>query len=61
VTIEVIDDGQGIADSARPGVGIASMRERAAEIGGACAVEAVNLDGSGTRVHARLPGRGLEG
>ena len=61
VTIEVIDDGRGIAGSARPGVGIASMRERAAEIGGACTVEAANPDGSGTRVRAELPGRGLEG
>lgn len=55
LTIDVVDDGRGIADSARAGVGITSMRERAAEIGGECTVEPVGEDGSGTRVHARLP------
>ncbi len=53
VTVEVTDDGAGIAASATPGVGLSSMRERAAEMGGSCAVGA-GPDG-GTRVLARLP------
>lgn len=53
LTVEVTDDGVGIAASATPGVGLSSMRERAAETGGACEV-AAGPDG-GTRVRARLP------
>ncbi|MBM7518391.1 sensor histidine kinase [Nocardioides nitrophenolicus] len=34
VRLEVSDDGHGIGDAAVPGVGMASMRERAAELGG---------------------------
>jgi signal transduction histidine kinase len=51
--LEVLDDGRGLPDDHRAGVGIASMRERAEELGGTCAVEAI--DGQGTRVRARLP------
>jgi two-component system NarL family sensor kinase len=51
--IEIIDDGIGIAPTHRAGVGLASMRERAAELGGTCVVE--SLPGGGTRVIARLP------
>ena len=51
--LEVVDDGVGLPRDYRAGVGIASMRERADELGGTCDVEA--LDGRGTRVHARLP------
>lgn len=58
--VEVVDDGKGVGQLAKPGVGVASMRERAAEIGGACIVESVNPDGSGTRVRALLPGPGLQ-
>ncbi|RKT20110.1 histidine kinase [Streptomyces sp. 1114.5] len=52
----VEDDGQGPGpgDPARPGVGLRSMSERAAEIGGSCTVDAL---GRGTRVHAVLPRR----
>ncbi|MEV7807815.1 sensor histidine kinase [Microbispora sp. NPDC088329] len=39
--------------SARPGVGTASMRERAAELGGTCVIGP--RPGGGTRVLARLP------
>lgn len=53
VTVEVVDDGVGITTSVEPGVGLASMRERATEMGGTCRVEPVP-DG-GTRVLARLP------
>lgn len=47
------DDGQGFADEVRPGVGLSAMRERAAELGGECTVEA--KPGAGTRVTAVLP------
>lgn len=57
--IEVVDDGRGVVQPVKPGVGIASMQERAAEIGGRCLVESVNPDGTGTRVSALLPGPGL--
>ena len=51
--LEVSDDGRGIAEDHRPGVGLRSMRERAEELGGSCEIEAV--PGGGTRVRARLP------
>jgi signal transduction histidine kinase len=51
--IEVLDDGRGVADGARPGTGLESMRERAEEVGGAVAIEA--RPEGGTRVLARLP------
>jgi signal transduction histidine kinase len=53
LTVEVTDDGTGIPGSATPGVGLSSMRERAAETGGSCELTA-GPDG-GTRVLARLP------
>jgi len=51
--LEVSDNGQGIRDDIRMGVGLTSMRERASELGGECTVE--NLAGGGTRISARLP------
>ncbi len=51
--ILVSDDGVGIPDGYRAGVGIASMRERAADLGGTCVVE-VGPDG-GTVVRGWLP------
>jgi len=53
LTLDVTDDGVGLADSTAPGVGLASMRERAEELGGTCQV----LPGrpAGTRVLAQLP------
>lgn len=51
--LEVCDDGRGLSDGARAGVGLRSMQERAAELGGTCTVEPAV--GRGTRVHARLP------
>ena len=50
--LEVTDDGTGLTPDRVPGVGIESMAERAAEVGGTC-VCAATLPG--TRVHARLP------
>jgi signal transduction histidine kinase len=49
----VADDGVGLPPGCRAGVGMASMRERAAELGGTCVVAA--LPSGGTRVAARLP------
>lgn len=51
--VQVTDDGIGAGASWRPGVGLASMRERAAELGGTLSVEP-GADG-GTRVLAKLP------
>lgn len=51
--IEIEDDGSGIPDEPRGGVGLQSMRERAAELGGHCSV-AVRPEG-GTLVQAHLP------
>ena len=51
--LEIADDGCGLPDDHRAGVGMASMRERAEELGGRCEIEAV--DGHGTRVRALLP------
>ena len=52
--LEVADDGRGIGEGRRAGVGMASMRERAEELGGECRVEAAP-SGGGTRVRALLP------
>jgi signal transduction histidine kinase len=51
--LEVRDDGDGIAGDHIAGVGLLSMRERAAELGGTCAVEPIPE--GGTRVLVRLP------
>jgi signal transduction histidine kinase len=51
--VEVIDDGCGLPAVRQAGVGLQSMRERAAELGGVCVIEAAAT--GGTRVAARLP------
>jgi signal transduction histidine kinase len=56
VTVEVTDDGRGLPADLRAGVGLHSMRERAAEMGGECRVEPAPR--GGTRVLARLPRSG---
>ena len=53
LTLEVTDDGAGLPPDRRAGVGLASMRERAAELGGQYLVEP--RPGGGTRVLATLP------
>jgi signal transduction histidine kinase len=53
LTVVVEDDGRGIGDARGSGVGLSSMHERAAELGGECRFEA--RPGGGTRVVARLP------
>jgi signal transduction histidine kinase len=54
VVLRVQDDGAGIAADARPGVGLASMRRRAEELGGTLEVESSS---QGTLVRATLPVR----
>lgn len=51
--VEVTDDGRGWEGRLIPGVGIQSMRERAADLGGTLTIEPVR--GGGTTVRARLP------
>ncbi len=51
--VTVSDDGKGLPADARAGVGMSSMRERAAELGGTCVVR--GRRGGGTVVHAELP------
>jgi two-component system NarL family sensor kinase len=51
--IEVADDGAGLPERYRAGVGLASMRERADELGGSLQLE--SPPEGGTRVRATLP------
>jgi signal transduction histidine kinase len=51
--VEIIDDGVGLPAERHMGVGLLSMRERAAELGGSCTIEKMN--GAGTRVCTQLP------
>jgi signal transduction histidine kinase len=53
LTVAVADDGVGMAEDSTPGVGLASMRQRADELGGSLQVEPTG--GGGTTVIARLP------
>jgi signal transduction histidine kinase len=56
LVLTVTDDGVGIAPGAPRGVGLSSLRERAAELGGSCSVQSP-ADG-GTVVRAVLPADG---
>jgi len=51
--VTITDDRVGLPAAPRRGVGLGSMRERAAELGGACVVE--SAPSGGTRVIASLP------
>jgi len=51
--VEITDDGLGLPAAHRAGVGLLSMRERAAELDGTC--EIIPAPGGGTQVRARLP------
>ena len=51
--LTISDDGVGLDAGGRPGVGLRSMRERAAELGGS--FDASCAAPGGTRIHARLP------
>ncbi|MFC5996221.1 sensor histidine kinase [Pseudonocardia hispaniensis] len=61
LVVEVTDDGRGGAagrDERDAGVGLSSIRERAAELGGSCTV--IDRVGGGTQVRAVLPLRRAE-
>jgi signal transduction histidine kinase len=51
--VEICDDGRGIPAGHHVGVGLTSVRERVAELGGICDIEA--MPAGGTRLHVRLP------
>jgi signal transduction histidine kinase len=51
--LSIEDDGPGLNGSERAGVGLSSMRARAAELGGTCTIE--TEPGAGTRVTVQLP------
>lgn len=51
--LEILDDGTGIQESAQDGVGLKSMAERAARVGGRLVVS--NHHRGGTAVRAELP------
>jgi signal transduction histidine kinase len=53
VMIEIVDDGIGLPDNPRGGVGLRSMQERAMELGGTCEI-ARNVE-RGTHVDVCLP------
>jgi signal transduction histidine kinase len=53
VLLEIVDDGVGIPTERSAGVGLSSMHERAAELGGSFVVEPAPK--GGTRVLVRLP------
>lgn len=57
LTVEILDDGVGLDDRwggrEQRGIGLASIRERTAELGGVCSME--RLPGGGTKVSASLP------
>ncbi|MFN8517084.1 MAG: sensor histidine kinase [Chloroflexia bacterium] len=55
--VEVADDGRGVAPGRQAGIGTASMRERAEELGGTLSIEPAPV--GGTRVCAALPCRPL--
>lgn len=53
LVLEIIDDGIGLPESRSPGVGLRSMKERTAELGGACTIE--HSANGGTRVFVKVP------
>ena len=51
--LDIVDDGVGLSDHGKVGVGLNSMRERAEEVGGTFVIESAPQ--KGTRVIARFP------
>jgi PAS domain S-box-containing protein len=58
--VEVSDDGRGFGSESSPGVGLSSMRERAALIGGELEIESEVEQGTRVRLRAPLPRGVLE-
>ena len=58
--VEVSDDGRGFESETSPGVGLSSMRERAALIGGELEIESEAEQGTRVRLRAPLPQGVLE-
>lgn len=56
LTAEVSDDGRGFGPETAAGVGLGSMRERAAALGGELEIESEPWKGTRVRVRARMPG-----
>jgi len=55
LTLAVIDDGRGLPLHTHAGVGMSSMRERAAELGGTCDIESSATGGTHVLVRFPLP------
>lgn len=53
LSVDIVDNGVGMTDSARRGVGLGSMQERAAELGGTCSIGPTTS--TGTAVSIRIP------
>jgi signal transduction histidine kinase len=53
LVIDITDNGRGLPPAHQPGVGLRSMRERAAELGGTCTIRPGGR--GGTAVTARIP------
>lgn len=53
LTIEIIDDGQGLPPEPRQGSGLANIRQRATDLGGTCLIDAAPE--GGTRISLDLP------
>lgn len=51
--VEITDDGMGLPEGPRVGVGLISMKERAEEVAGSCTIESISEQG--THVLVRLP------
>jgi signal transduction histidine kinase len=53
LALQIVDDGRGLPDPHRAGVGLVSMRERAEELGGRCHI--ASPPSGGTVVTVELP------
>jgi signal transduction histidine kinase len=58
--LEIQDNGRGLSTSHQSGVGLHAMRERAAELGGSCTIQAQPAGGTTVRVRLPLPQNNIE-